>query len=243
MTADGFDPAAPRNALGIRPETSADFVRRVQPLLTNKCANAACHGGAAGGGLQLAAVRTGLRHQRTQSEHNLATVLGFIDAQRPDESPLLRALANPDSGAHRHLFFGPRGNEQFELLRNWVRKAAAETSAAIVPPATAATAAESSTALSPPLAAAPWPGAGPAAETAAQSPAAGMPVSAASPGSPRNQKEQRGVTDDFLRGILKAERPDAFDPDEFNRLVHGVSLRPEAIPGAARPPDPTSPRR
>lgn len=206
-TADGFSRFAERTSAGVRLSTHGDFVQRVQPLLMNKCGNAACHGVSSTSAFQLQNVHTGVRHQRSSSDDNMTTVMRFIDATRPRQSPMTRAIWDRDDNNHRGLFAGPRGREQFGILQSWVEQAAADLG-----PSAGDAPATSSALSSDPFADA-RPPKGPS--TPATPPDRSEP--AARPSAP-----QSAVTSQFLREILAQERPDAFDPDEFNRRVHGT---------------------
>jgi hypothetical protein len=214
---------AERTAGGVRTATQADFIRRIQPLLVNKCGNATCHGTASSNAFRLVNVRTGLRHQRLQSDQNLTSVLAQISTESPEQSPLLLMPQDREMLVHRGVFFGPSGDGQIQMLREWIGNAAADLaeSGIVMSP----TSAESSTATAA-MSAAVDAAAGPAADrippVADPQAAFGRPkpriIDFPSTASPRGNR--------VLRGILEEERPDPFDPEEFNRRVHGGS-RPD----------------
>jgi hypothetical protein len=209
-TPDGFAQPDARTASGLRTATHGEFMRRIQPLLVNKCASAGCHGPAGQTDFQLHPVRTGQRNARSAGNDNLATVVTMIDAARPDDSPLLRALRDRTAPTHRGLFDGPRGSEQFQLLRNWVLQAAADRDAA----------SDLETDGTPHVL---------GAETSdpPEAPAAVRTASASRPHATESggKTPHSAVTSELLQSILAEERPDAFDPREFNRLVHGEPRR------------------
>lgn len=245
--------ATPREltAAGISTDSHAQFVRRVQPILVNRCGNASCHGSAAKNDFKLANVRAGHRQQRRETELNLSTVLRYVDRQSPGDSPLLARTVNADSGAHRGLFTGPGGAAQLEGLRAWIVAASRElagpaassswaanapdfaTSAAfafgddIPAEATAAPPRESgvrqaaletaSELESPLLIEIPRESAKPQA-AAARALSTDVAAQAKRPAA-KSKAEQSA----FLKQILEQDRPDAFDPNEFNRKVHGRS--------------------
>lgn len=200
--------AAPvhQTSAGISQDNHLDFVRRIQPLLVNKCGNATCHGSASRNGLRLNNVRTGRQHQRIHSDENLAAVLEFVDADFPLRSPLLRLTQDPESLPHRGVFAGALGEEQVQLLQDWVQAVAIDRQLALqddardtpdAPPAIEQTGLSEEPARTP---------TGPRIIE--------IPRDTGDPASPRSR--------DLLRNILDEERPDAFDPQEFNRRVHGV---------------------
>lgn len=236
-------------AAGISTNAHAEFVRRVQPILVNRCGNASCHGSAAQNDFQLANVRTGHRQQRRETESNLATVLRFVDPQSPGDSRLLTQTANADSGAHRALFTGPGGAAQLEKLRAWVRSASRDLRGPESTPSWASSESDfarptgfafddsfpadanatpagdsevrraafetSSDLESPLLIEIPRETAKPQAAPVV-SPL--KDVSASPTGPAAKSKAEQAA---FLRTFLDQDRPDAFDPNEFNRKVHG----------------------
>jgi hypothetical protein len=210
-----------RAASGLTPATTGEFTRRIQPLLVNKCANATCHGSASSNALRLVNVGRARRQQRLETEQNLSAALGQIDRARPDLSPLLRKPQDRESLVHRGVFFGPTGDGQIKMLQEWVREAAAESPEAVIAdaieetPEIELTSGEQSA----------------AAGQSRQPPGAVSPLIIEIPRTPRansqpaGRPEPRGDATEgdgaFLRRILDEERPDPFDPDEFNRQVHG----------------------
>jgi hypothetical protein len=206
----GSDPAmtvpGEQTSAGISQDNHVEFVRRIQPLLVNKCGNATCHGSVSTNGLRLHNVRTGRRHQRIHSDENLATILEFVDSDFPLRSPLLRQPQDPDSPAHRGVFAGALGADQVRLLHEWVHAVAVDRQLAhqddvpVTPdpqPVIERTGRSEEPASSP---------TGPRIIE--------IPRNSDAPASPRRSE--------LLRNILDEERPDAFDPQEFNRRVHGV---------------------
>lgn len=207
---------------GTRPiagELMAEWVQAIQPTLMNRCGNAACHGTAATNSFRLQPA-LGSRVPRTTTEANLAEVLKFINRIQPDESPLL-TVSSSGSGPHRTAFQGRAGSDQQALLRRWVqavgRDAGGATAAApfgaVVPadahPLVAAVAGptiDAAAALPP--------------STAARAP---LPPAAHRPDALQPAPSGRSVDEAFLRRILTESAPDVYDPDEFNRLVHGIT--------------------
>jgi hypothetical protein len=191
-------------------------------LLVNKCGNATCHGGASNNALRLANVGRARRQQRLETEQNLAAALGQIDRQRPDLSPLLRKPQDGESLVHRGVFFGPTGQGQIKMLQEWVRAAATELPESVIAdtvedsPEIELTSGEQTD-----------------GSTAGTQATAVSPLVIEIPRTPRSpeRRDQRGDRPaalnaaegdaTFLRQILEEERPDPFDPDEFNRQVHG----------------------
>jgi hypothetical protein len=241
-----------RTAAGISPDAQAEFVRRVQPILVNRCGNATCHGSAAENSFKLINVRSGQRQQRLETETNLAAVLQQINSAKPAESPLLVRSMDPDSRAHRGAFSAAAGTSQQDRLREWVRQVARDQRG--TNPAKEAWATdESEFAAQAAYAFGADPSKTPrddgvrqaageveiaepdAADAEVESPllieiprtpqakpqtapAGGNRnrVPPSTQGTTRTPKEQSAL----LRQILEEDRPDAFDPNEFNRKAH-----------------------
>ena len=221
----GFDTieAKPgRSAPGISQAATEEFVRRVQPLLVNKCGNATCHGRASSNTFRLENVKSGSRHQRLESDRNLRKVLAQLNLESPYNSPLLRKPMDNESLVHRGVFFGQRGEDQRKILNDWVEMLAAEEPASPV---------ASKSRMS---------GTDRDVESNAEPPEV-IPVGvrraeSSSPTPltieiPRTRKPQRissaevnadeDERPELIQRILEEDRPDAFDPDVFNRKVHG----------------------
>jgi hypothetical protein len=186
----------PRSIAGVSRESLATFVRQVQPLLSNRCGNARCHGTASENRLRLEPV-SATRINRYENDKNLSVVLGFLDPERPDQS-LLLARGFEDREPHGGLFAGPKSAEQKALLSAWVAEVAPQLPPRASLPRKPSPATDTMTVIRP------------------QKPSVMSPQ--------RTQPAGNQVDEAFLRRILDDERPDAFDPDEFNRLVHGVEV-------------------
>ncbi|MBX3444425.1 MAG: hypothetical protein KF774_18645 [Planctomyces sp.] len=196
-TADGFLEAAPRTAAGMLPDALPAFVRRVQPLMVNKCANAGCHGSKTTTEFQLIAVRSTTPSGRAHTLQNLEAVLRWVDADRPADSPLLAALRDD---VHSRVFAGTGGAVQQKVLTDWVSSVVRDDVPEDGDPfvASKSTAAVIRT----------------AAAVTTQERAPNPLRKAASP--PRLQPVEK---DPLLRDVLMEERPDPFDPEAFNREV------------------------
>lgn len=207
-------PAGPANtgstSLGLSREGMQEYIRHIQPLLLNKCGNGACHGATSPQSFKLASVG-GQLHQKNKSEQNLAAVLELISPADPVNSPLL-AKPRELTTAHRHLFAGSSGKRQQALIDNWVQTVLREQG--LVPQVVAST--------SPPPA-------NPLIVTTAINadpqtiPQTG-PIQAAKATVRSTAMDQTPAdSSPLLAEVLAQERPDAFDPDVFNRRVHGRS--------------------
>ena len=211
MTADGFTKPESRTTLGLSRESMQSYIRHVQPLILNKCGNRGCHSTTSTQSFQLTAVG-GLIHQKTRSEENLAAILELISPSDPINSPLIRKPLE-STPAHQTVFAGSAGRKQYALLCDWVQQVLREQPASPVaaPQVIQPVAAHSTPKLVSP----------PRVEQPATSPAT-------------SDKE---ISAEFLNETLKEQRPDAFDPESFNRRVHGkpasqsVGAHPESLPG------------
>eukprot|EP00913_Durusdinium_trenchii_P013335 g12516.t1 len=122
--------APPAKSLaGLSRDAARDFVGKVQPILMNSCATSGCHGPQSKNGFRLSRVRISNSGRRGLSERNLATTMRFIDPRRPDASPLLTKPTGNHGRRGQPVFRGRAGARQHELLRQWVRDVARETTA------------------------------------------------------------------------------------------------------------------
>lgn len=246
--ATGGAPALQRTAAGISPDTQAEYVRRVQPILVNRCGNATCHGSAAENSFKLVNVRSGQRQQRLETETNLAAVLQQINSRKPGESPLLVRSMDINSRAHRGAFSASAGASQQDRLREWVLQVVRDQQG--TDPASKSWAAnESDFATQAAYAFGEDQPQSPrdtgvrhavgeveSAEPEVESPllieiprtppakpqsAAAGEVRTKSPPTPQGTTPAPKEQSAFLRQILEQDRPDAFDPKEFNRKAHG----------------------
>jgi hypothetical protein len=135
---DGFEASPPQALGGLSQDVTRDFVRRIQPLLMNKCGNARCHGVAGTSDFRLSPVRLGVAGFRSLTDRNLASVLQTIDAAHPAASPLL-VIPQGEHGRQGRIWTSPRADDQLSELRAWVNQVARERSMApsSEPPSTA----------------------------------------------------------------------------------------------------------
>jgi hypothetical protein len=199
-TDDGFEAAAPRTATDLSREAMATFVRRTQPLLLNKCGNASCHGSKTTTEFQLTAARGGTGPRATTLA-NLDMILSRINAGSVASSPLLESLS---SDAHQRVFSGAAGKAQRTQLEAWLKQAAGVSDAG----------GEKATPSFPDVMAA-------MNVVVEEPPIAGGLKKAARPPQLKPVEES-----DVVKAVLESERPDPFDPDAFNRAVHGAAARP-----------------
>lgn len=105
---------------GISREQSAIFVRKIQPILLNKCGNANCHGSAGKSEFRLTQVTRRYGNHRIYAEKNLAEVLKWVDLDEAARSPLLiqPEQSHPQQGIM--VFTGYAGRKQKQLIQEWV---------------------------------------------------------------------------------------------------------------------------
>jgi hypothetical protein len=202
-----------RRSLGGLPEPLAvTFTRRVQPLLSNKCGNGRCHG-AGRNGFSIVHVRNG--SSAAIAEQNLAAVLKQIDADNPDESPLLKVAVGLHGGSQVSLFPGTSGREQLKLLDQWIAGVAAEIGGQ---PGRATSKAEAAepiirTAFAP------------NDNTSTTLKDGGHLIIPHETPRDRDLAVQQLTTEAVI-----ATRHDEFDPDVFNRRFHGRSASNQPVP-------------
>ena len=184
---------------GLSRESAREFVLRVQPLLSNKCGNASCHGPRATNEFRLTRVVGTRFGSRVFSERNLAAVLKQIDLDRPADSPLLRVPRGEHGNVRRPVFDGRPAAAQIELLRRWVEAVARERR----PRKTTST----------PAASTPIPAA-PTDATRADRPVPRSPSPVPVPSPPRPVPAAEPAPSP---AAPSGTSPDAFAPDVFNR--------------------------
>lgn len=197
-------------------EAQLTYMRKVQPLLMNKCGNAHCHGGDKAGSLHLKLARFDSPGLKLASAHNQEVIFRFIDIEHPERSPLL-VEPSTNSAHHKNLFFGPRNQAQFDIIDEWVKMVAAEKRANAPHGTPSSQLARKGTPSSGVLQT------GATVEAPVSAPQLLPPgISQAAPLAPQSrQNEALPQPDKQLREeVQKSFRPDMFDPEEFNRMMH-----------------------
>lgn len=192
-----------RRSLGGLPQSLAvTFTRRIQPVLSNKCARCHSHDR---NSFNVVSVRNG--SSAVMTEQNLASVLNQIDFDDPPNSPLLSATLGLHGGSRQLLFSGPSGRSQVSQLRQWITAVAGE----IGPRADAA---QKTSHHSP---------------AGIVQTAAAMDMTPVNVGSEAglliathstSRDKTRSAEKQTLEAVI-ATRHDEFDPDVFNRRFHG----------------------
>lgn len=202
MTVDGFLRSTEQTSAGLSRQVHQEFIRNIQPLLLNKCGNAYCHGLAANNGFRLTPIRRGRAGNRLQSQENLNAVLQQIDDTAPAQSPLLTRPVDGEA-AHRRIDFVGRNEQQYRLLSDWVAAAVGDRTGSPGRIQENDSAVVQASAHPPDSSVRPD----------------GRPVVATTT-SPADFDERT-----MLEQVRQQARPDPFDPERFNRRVHGATAR------------------
>lgn len=219
-TPEGFVVPEVESLGGLSRETATAFTARVQPLLMNKCGNAACHGSASRGEFKLNSIRVGSNGHRMYTERNLAEALRYIDINDPALSPLI-AVPQGSHGGTTAIFHGPQSAEQLKTLRSFIKMVAkekqteeqelAQRPSVLGKKKSSAGSIETTAASDSPLRDA-------AVKPAAHSLSATRPQ-AVFANEVRDDLPQTLPDDDTIP--LDEDTNDAFDPNVFNRRFHG----------------------
>ena len=113
--------ALPAAAAEMPPHLVATFTRRVQPLLMNKCATGACHGGPESPALRL---RRGYGNANLDRTTTLANLAAFLETVGPDRDPqrLVATLSvkHPISAGRNGLAASPLSAQERTTLEGWL---------------------------------------------------------------------------------------------------------------------------
>ena len=202
-------------------ETQLEFGRHVERLALNKCGNGGCHGASALSSFKLI--------KGARSDQNLLAVLKYIDPETPEESPLLTVAQKAD-GPHAGLFQGSSGTEQYARILAWVVQAAEEQNKTtgvrrrhkeprtggpitMIRPQTKNPEEIDEEPTDPPVGPGMTLDSAPEIEIATVAAEGERPV--------QGTRREAPLKSTAIQKLLQSQAPDAFDPEEFNRLVHG----------------------
>ena len=189
-----------RSLAGLSTSVAQEFVRHVQPLLTNKCSSTGCHGPSTTSEFKLTSARNG--SQPLIAERNLAAVLNYVDVTNPEESVLLQMLDRQHGGMTAPIFRGRAGTQQQKVLRDWIFAASAD-----IAPEAARARTRRKTEI----------------ELVSHSSSAEVSRKTELSEHAHGRIAQKGESDQsFLKAAKRATQPDAFDPDEFNERFHSA---------------------
>lgn len=205
-----FDAADAVTRSGLTRTTVEEYVTRVQPLLMNKCGNVSCHGQGSTQALKLVNTRPGAANHRAATDANLEMLQGQIDFRNPAVSPLLVRPAD-GAGPHKNVLAAAADKDRWKVVENVVGLIAKEKGPAAGPAPRQGLAATAPPMLQPAVANP----ASPVAPAVHLSPAAADAL-------------EKQSTQSLLEQIRLDMRPDAFDPEIFNRRVHGRAAKDSA---------------
>ncbi len=113
--------ALPAGAAEMPPHLVAKFTRHVQPLLLNKCAAGACHGGPASPALQLRRGYGNANLDRTTTLANLAAFLEAVGADRdPQQLVATLSVKHPTTAGRNGLVASPLSPQERTTLEGWL---------------------------------------------------------------------------------------------------------------------------
>ncbi|MCA8996134.1 MAG: hypothetical protein KDA80_04095 [Planctomycetaceae bacterium] len=220
-TANGVLVRSERTSAGLTRETNQEFVRTIQPLLQNSCGNAQCHGISSQNLFVLRNARRGISGFSIASDQNLDLVLSLVNARDPDRSPLLEKINGSDP-MHPPVFQGRLGTEHYLTLLSWIRQAAQQGAGEDFGPSPSIAMSEPQRLPDPERGRPLVPSTAATTSASFDSSSERVRFPADSDGNPDGQRR---------------ELPDPFDPDEFNREIHGFT----ALESGRRESDGTSP--
>ncbi len=218
-------------------ESQLEFTRHVNRIALNKCGNGACHGSSSFSSFKLS--------RSSKSDPNLKMFLKYIDPSDPEMSPLLVNSQSAD-GPHKGLFLGAKGREQFATIQAWVVQVANEQNnlaevrrrpqprresgpVITIRPKNETREGQNAASIEPgesdPEMALDN---APEVDITGESPeiktvAAEMDAPAM---TPARSKRRDPLKSETIQKLLQSQDPDAFDPEEFNRMVHGNRATP-----------------
>jgi hypothetical protein len=117
----GVVAALPADAADLPPEVVASFTHRVQPLVLNRCAAGACHGGPESPAPRFRRAALGAQPDRQHTRANLAA---FLDAVGPDRDPrplaALLAAGHPRQGGGSSRRASPLTTPERVTVDRWL---------------------------------------------------------------------------------------------------------------------------
>ncbi len=108
-----------RTSRGLPPRAVETFTTTIQPLLLNHCSTAGCHGPQSATSFHLLRLPSGRTASRRSTQRNLYAALALIDRDKPDNSPLLTAIAGAH-GSSKVPIFSKHQSSHYRQLVDWV---------------------------------------------------------------------------------------------------------------------------
>tara|TARA_R110002020_G_scaffold182947_8_gene378818 strand:- start:927 stop:2168 length:1242 start_codon:yes stop_codon:yes gene_type:complete len=104
---------------GLDAELAKQFVTTIEPMLMNNCSNTSCHGTEARNNFRLTQKWNIRGNTRHITDQNLDAVLPFIDSKTPEQSRLLTVLDGRHGQNGLSVFTGARAKYQRKVLEQW----------------------------------------------------------------------------------------------------------------------------
>lgn len=104
---------------GLDERLAQQFVSKIEPLMMNSCANTSCHGQETTSSFRLTHKWNLRGNTRHITDRNLEQVLRQIDPGKPENSPLLTVLNGSHGGYGQPVFRGAKADYQRKLLQQW----------------------------------------------------------------------------------------------------------------------------
>lgn len=112
---------APARGSDVPPEVVAKFTRQVQPLLVNRCAAGACHGGPAGHEPRFERGPASARPDRLDTLTNMRTFLDTVGKDRdPQELVSLLSVKHPAKPTKSRLAAAPLTASERLTIESWL---------------------------------------------------------------------------------------------------------------------------
>jgi hypothetical protein len=209
-------------ATDLPPGLIADFTRQVQPLILNKCAAGACHGGPTAHVPRFQRAGAGGQFDRSLTLSNIATLDEAIRAAGSAASFLTTISArHPVSGSSRHKLV-PLTTAERAVLERWIAAATGRRPAPFSPANASPLAAAGARPVT--VAAATGPATAPAAESAA-------PERPPSPPSDADDTASAAVANETpAKGNGKPAATAAVRPNRFRALLDAAANPPPLPP-------------
>lgn len=223
-------------------EAQLQFSRQINRIALNKCGNGACHGPASFSSFKLT--------RSSKSDSNLHAILKYINTADPEMSDLL-VNARCVDGPHKGLFQGAKGREQYATIQAWVvqvaneqnnltgvRKRSTTPMRSSGPVITIRPRQETSDDLNAEASESGVStadvtgmelGNAPEIDISGESPEIKTVAAEEEPASSPASRPRRSapLKSETIQKLLKSQDPDAFDPEVFNRMVHGDRAAPK----------------
>jgi predicted GNAT family N-acyltransferase len=111
---------------GLPTAEAVEFVRRVQPLLVNRCGNGSCHGPSASRKFRLEPIGRNRSGFQVRTRRNLAAVLGQLDRTGAGRSRLLLYLRRGHGASGRRLRVDRMNAKQVDVVEKWIAAVVAD---------------------------------------------------------------------------------------------------------------------